>query len=240
MMEEHMIDMNALKHRFRNIGLISLVLLLLSGCIASYKKMSAYVLTPSQQKLNLNLSEEDINVIKSIIDVYTDGSKETEPITGGIPFFVEYGSSTYNITGNCIAVGKDQKWKTYQANIANSEAADYLLTIIRICQKTYPGMFLNVMLFLGETVELKMGEVTVSGNAPEKTELILKLYACLYDAYQHHEDNAKEADWKLQIVLTDLAGNHVIQLSDSQIIIGDDIYSSDFSSVIEELQNPNE
>lgn len=222
---------------FRKISLfIVIVLLLFSGCSISKKEMKAYVITPTQQKLYLNLSEEDVTEIKAIIDLFTSNNKETYPVTGGIPFYVEYDNLTYMITASVISIRKDNEWKTYEAKITSDKAVDYTLAIVRICQKTYPGMLLDVMETFGEAVEIKTGEITVSSDAPEGAALISELYSSLYDAYQHPEDNSEITDWQIQLVLSDLAGEHLLLLNDDQVKIDENVYFSDFSNIIQALQ----
>lgn len=222
---------------FRKISLfIVIVLLLFSGCSISKKEMKAYVITPTQQKLYLNLSEEDVTEIKAIIDLFTSNNKETYPVTGGIPFYVEYDDLTYMISSSVISVRKNNEWKTYEAKITSDEAVDYTLAIVRICQKTYPGMFLDVMETFGEAVEIKTGEITVSSDAPKGAALIRELYSSLYDAYQHPKDNSEITDWQIQLVLSDLAGEHLLLLNDNQVKIDENVYFSDFSNIIPALQ----
>lgn len=240
-MEEHMIGIEAIYRRFKNISLITvIVLLLFSGCSDSKKEMSAYVLTPTQQKLYLNLSKEDTDEIKGIIDLFTSNNKECDPVTGGIPFYVEYDNLTYMITASVISIRKDNEWKTYESKITSDETVDYTLAIVRICQKTYPGMLLDVMETFGEAVEIKTGEITVSSAGSEGAALIRELYSSLYDSYQHPEGNNETKDWQAQIVFKDLAGEHILLLSDNMVKIGDDIYSADFSSIIQRLHHLDE
>ncbi|MBQ9036766.1 MAG: hypothetical protein IJ115_04880 [Erysipelotrichaceae bacterium] len=174
--------------------------------------------------------------IKAIIDLFTSNNKECAPVTGGIPFYVEYDNLTYMITASVISIRKDNEWKTYEAKITSDEAVDYTLAIVRICQKTYPGMFFDVMDILGKVVELKTGEITVSSDAPEGAALIRELYSSLYDAYQHPEDNSEISDWQIQLVLSDLAGEHLLLLNDNQVKIDENVYLSDFSNIIKALQ----
>ena len=217
--------------------IIILTMLLLSGCAASKKEMKAYIVVPTQQKLYLNLSEEDADEIKGIIDLFTGNSRECDPVTGGIPFYVEYDNLVYMITSGVISIRKNNEWKTYEAKISRDEIADYTLAIVKICQKTYPGMFLDVMETFGKTAEIKTGEITVSNSDTEGAAFMTDFYSSLYGAYLHPADNADANEWKLELLFTDLVGEHILFLNDNQIKAGDNIYLSDFSSIIQKFQN---